>query len=342
MTKVKEQTDLKNSSRHCRYGAVFAGLFIVTALVCPFLGSHIPEFGAVFQSLSGNITTDGEIFFMHRVPRVILGLTAGGTLAVTGAVFQVILRNPLAEPFTLGTTGGATLGAVIAISVPSLWVSWGPFSSVQLFALAGAGGTLFLIYLLASNKRGLAMHTLLLAGVTLSIFCASLVLLLRYLMNPDLLVQMDRWMMGGLEIVGYRELASLLPFLLPGLGLMFFIALPLNHLSVSEELARGHGIQVESIQKISFVAGGLATAAVVSLTGPISFVGLIIPHIVRRLTGYDQRLVLPFSFLLGGAVLTLCDAVTRTLAAPSEMPVGIVTALIGCPVFIWILCSKPD
>ncbi|MFW5996647.1 MAG: FecCD family ABC transporter permease [Lentisphaeria bacterium] len=337
MTRGKD--DISRSKR--RYIGGFICLFIVTALICPFLGSHIPSGSAIVESLAGNITADGEIFLMHRVPRVILGLIAGGTLAVTGAVFQVILRNPLAEPFTLGTTGGATLGAIIAISFPALWISWGPFSSVQLFALAGAGGTLFIIYLLANKRTGLSMHTLLLAGVTLSIFCASLVLLLRYLMNPDLLVQMDRWMMGGLEIVGYRELASLLPFLLPGLGLMFYIALPLNHLSVSEELARGHGIQVEAVQKISFIAGGLATSAVVSLTGPISFVGLIIPHIVRRLTGYDQRLVLPLSFLLGGVVLTLCDAATRTLAAPSEMPVGIVTALIGCPVFLWILCKKP-
>jgi len=315
-------------------------LFVITALVCPFFGGNFLDIKEIVQAFSGNITPDGEIFLMHRVPRVILGLIAGGSLAVTGAVFQVVLRNPLAEPFTLGTTGGAALGAVVAISVPGLWLSWGPFSSVQLLALAGAGTTLSLIYVMARSRNGLSMSVLLLAGVTLSIFCASLVLLVRYLMNPDLLVQVDRWMMGGLEIVGYRELASLLPFLVPGLGLLFYIAMPLNHLALGEEMARGHGVNVSSVQKTSFVAGGLTTGAIVSLTGPISFIGLIIPHVVRRLSGYDQRVVLPMSFLFGGVALTICDAAARTLAAPSEMPVGIVTALIGCPVFIWILCAK--
>ncbi len=316
---------------------LYAALFVAAAVICPFVGSESLDYRKVL-SLAGEAGgTDADIFFFQRLPRVLLALMVGGTLAMAGATFQVILRNPLAEPFTLGVTGGAAVGAVLAISVPGLWLSWGPFSTVQLFALVGAAAALGLIYAMARRPEGMAMHTLLLAGVTISILCAGAVLLIRYIVSPHLLVRMDQWMMGGLDVIGYRELAALFPLLLPGLALLAMQARSLNHLALGAEMARGHGVDVAAVQKEAFIGGGAATAAVVSLAGPIGFVGLIVPHAVRRLSGFDHRVVLAGSFLLGGAALAFCDALARVILAPAEIPVGIITALVGGPLFIRLL-----
>jgi len=298
---------------------------LVVACAAPFVGSE---------------STTARILWSLRVPRVILGFLAGGTLALAGASLQVVLRNPLATPYTLGATGGGALGAVIALWIPGLVVGVGPISTVQLFALAGCGLTLALIYVLARRPGGMSMATLLLAGVTVGILCSALILLVRFLAQPHLLVAMERWVMGGLDILGYRELAALAPFLLPGLGLLLLQTPSLNHLSLGEEMAAGHGVDVAAVHREVFLGTGLATAAVVSITGPIGFVGLIVPHAVRRLSGFDHRVVLPASFLLGGAFLVACDAVARTIVAPSEMPVGIITALVGGPIFIRILLKR--
>ncbi|MFB3786318.1 MAG: FecCD family ABC transporter permease [bacterium] len=321
--------------------SLYAIPFAVVLAVCPLTGSETIHVGSVIQALwNGTWDISAEIFYFQRVPRVLLAACVGGTLAVVGAAFQVILRNPLAEPYTLGITGGASVGAVLAILFPILQFSWSVFSSVQLFALAGAFAVLLLIYSLARRPEGFAVYTLLLAGVTLSIVSAGAVMFLRYVASPNYLVQMDRWMMGGLDVTGYRELAALFPLLFPGLGILFSCMVELNHLALGEELALGHGVDVPSVYRRVFFGGGLATAAAVSLSGPIGFVGLIVPHAVRRLSGYDHRVVLPASFFLGGALLAACDTVARTLFAPTEIPVGIITALAGGPLFIRILLRR--
>ncbi|MBM4033725.1 MAG: iron ABC transporter permease [Planctomycetes bacterium] len=288
----------------------------------------------------GSAATTPEIFWMLRLPRVVLGFLAGGTLALAGAALQVVLRNPLAEPYTLGVASGGALGAVIAIMLPGLAVTLGPLSSVQLFSLAGCGLALGLIYALARRPQGVSMSMLLLAGVTIGILCGALILLVRFLAKPTILVAMERWVMGGLDVFGYRDLAALLPFLLPGLGLLVMQIPSLNHLSLGEEMAAGHGVDVAAVHREVFLGAGLATAAVVSVTGPIGFVGLIVPHTVRRLSGFDHRIVLPASFLLGGAFLVACDAAARVVVAPAEMPAGILTALVGGPIFIRILLRR--
>jgi iron complex transport system permease protein len=405
----------------------YAVPFALVLAVAPFIGSE---------------TLQGPDILRLRLPRVILGLMAGGGLALAGASFQVILRNPLAEPYTLGVTGGSAVGAVLALSLPALaidrflappsarithlpptlivitvlalalvllrartrlvrvvvalsvptlaverclqpawtWTVRIPlvamiisivalalvyrrirgravgvvlalcvitlatdamlFSTVQLLSLVGAALSLGLIYRLARRPHGISMNTLLLAGVTVSILSAGVIMFIRYLANPYALMSMNRWLMGGLDIIGFRDIASLLPFYLPGLVLLLLQATALNHLSLGEEMAAGHGVEVAAVQRWTFLGGGLLTAAIVSLTGPIGFVGLIVPHAVRRLSGFDQRIVLPASFLLGGAFLTICDTAARTLMAPLELPVGVVTALIGGPLFIRILLGR--
>ena len=319
--------------------------YAIPFVLCIVLLPHVPTDSGGFPdeaalSAQEKAGVEAFIFYKLRMPRVLLALIAGGALAMVGACFQVILRNPLAAPYTLGATGGATVGAVLAIQCPWLYVSIGPVSSVQLFALAGAGASLALIYRMARRPHGISMNTLLLAGVTISILSAGIVLFIRYLANPFAVVAMDRWMMGGLELIGYGKLGTLFPLFLPGLVLLLMQAPALNHLSLGEAMATGHGVEVARVQKLTFVGGGLVTAAVVSLTGPIGFVGLIVPHAVRRLSGFDQRIVLPASFLLGGAFLAVCDTGAQALYTPQGIPVGIVTALVGGPIFIKILLGR--
>lgn len=326
--------------------ALYAVPFVLCGVILPFVGPGGEALAGPYTASSQE--ADAFIFYELRLPRVILALLAGGALALTGACFQVILRNPLAEPYTLGVTGGAAVGAVLGLSVDWLAHSFGPFSTVQVFALVGAIAVMFVIYRLARRPQGISMSVLLLAGVTLSIFCGGLVLLMRCLAAPHSLISMDHWLMGGLNVLGLRELLPLAPLLAAGLIILLAQMPALNHLALGEGLAAGHGVDVARVQKMVFLGGSLLTAGVVSLTGPIGFVGLIIPHAVRRLSGFDQRVVVPASFLLGGAFLALCDTAGRSLvpmlvpqvSAAQQIPVGVITAVIGGPVFIKILLGR--
>ncbi|MDX9753822.1 MAG: iron ABC transporter permease [bacterium] len=311
--------------------------FCLVLLICPWIGGETIDYRSLWQR---NWTIDSEILFFQRIPRVLLAALVGGALAVVGAAFQVILHNPLAEPYTLGITGGGSVGAVLAITVPWFAWSWGPFSTIQLCSLLGSGAILYMIYTIARRPEGVSTSTLLLAGVTISILSAGMIMFIRYFASPHYLMEMDRWFMGGVDVVGYNELSALFPLLMPGLWLLFSCVIELNHLSLGEEIAFGHGVDVHAVHQRVFLGGGLTTAAVVSMAGPIGFVGLIIPHAVRYLSGYDHRIVLPASFFGGGSFLVLCDTVARTILSPMEMPVGIITAMIGGPMFILILLKK--
>jgi iron complex transport system permease protein len=320
-------------------------LSLAVLLIAPWIGTEHIGLDHLLSYLGGDGNPGGSVLIGQRIPRVLLGFLAGGTLALVGASFQVLFRNPLVEPYTLGVTGGAALGAYLAIAFPALSVPVGPLSSMQFMAMVGAGATLGIIYFFARQQQGLSTHTLLLAGVTLGIVCGGAIMLLTYISDPHKLLQINRWLMGGIDVVGYKELATILPFLLPGLGLLLANAPELNHIALGEEMATGHGVDVNRVQTAVFVGGGLATAMVVSLVGPIGFVGLIVPHAVRRMSGFDQRLVLPASFLLGGAALTAADCVARSLFmwlwhSTTELPVGIITALVGGPLFIRLLLSR--
>jgi iron complex transport system permease protein len=313
---------------------------LLSLIVCPLVGSELVDYRQLLADFhSGEFGIESQIVFEQRLPRVLLGLLVGGTLAATGAVFQVVLRNPLAEPYTLGVTGGGALGASLAFFFPALIIQVGPFSTVQLLSLGGSSLILAIIYGIARREPGISMNGLLLAGVTLGIICGSFILLLRYLASPHQLVIMDRWLMGGLDVIGFRDLVALFPFLVPGLGLLILTIPSLNHLSFGSELAAGHGVDVETMQRYAFIGGSLGTAAVVSLAGPIGFVGLMVPHIVRRLSGFDHRLVVPASFLCGGAFLVVCDTLARTIISPTEIPVGVITALVGGPFFLYLLIT---
>ena len=319
---------------------IFVSCFFafVMTILSPFFGSESITLNKVIEGcLSGFSTTDSEIFILHRLPRGLMAFFVGGALAVCGSALQVTLRNPLAEPYILGMAGGGTVGAVAAITFPKILIQWGVFSTLQIFSLTGCSICLFCIYQIAKNTTGLSLTVVLLAGVTINTVCAAIILLMRYLADPHMLVAMDRWMMGGLDVVGYSELMGILPLLIAGMLIIFSCAKSLDILSLGDEFAMGRGVDVGRIHKWIFVGSGLATAAAVSFAGPIGFVGLIIPHGVRYFTGFDHRLILPLAFFAGGVFLTICDTFARTAMSPTEMPVGIITAIVGGPLFIYIL-----
>lgn len=318
---------------------LYFGIAFFALLVCPLVGSETLDMKLVFRELlSRSITEiDTDILINQRLPRVLLAFLTGAVLAVSGNTFQVILRNPLATPYTLGITGGASVGAYLAIAFPLLNISVGNFSSVQLTSMVGAAVVGLIIYAASRKRGGLSMHTMLLAGVTIGIMCGAFIILIRYLTSPNLLVSLDRWTMGRLDTVGFDTFNSILPLTILGLVMIALNVRSLNHIALGEEMALGHGVDVTSVQKYCFVGASIATASVVSAVGPIGFVGLIAPHMVRYISGYDNRYVMIGCICLGGAFLVICDAVARTVVSPAEIPVGVITALIGGPCFIYFL-----
>ncbi len=319
---------------------IYLLLCIAVLLLLPWIGAEKLSWEQVLLHLQGDSTADGLILLRQRLPRILLAIITGGALAMTGAALQVLFRNPLAEPWTLGISGGAAIGAFAGQLFPAININLGPFNSVQGFALLGAAGAMLLVWSFAQRPGTITTHTLLLAGVTISIVSGGIMMLMAYFVSPFQLVSFHRWMMGGFDVIGYREVVSLLVLGLPGLLLLGSMAREYNHLAFSEEMALGHGVDVARVQKLTFIGAGLATAACVSVAGPIGFIGMVVPHIVRNISGYDYRVVLPGAFLLGGTLLAVCDGIARTVIAPTEIPAGIITAIIGGPVFLYLLARK--
>lgn len=309
-------------------------MLAITVVVAPLLGSAHIDYSAAFAGRS----PDHEILFDIRIPRVLLASLAGGTLALTGVLFQALLRDALAEPYTLGISSGASLGAVLSIcfgwgligGIPATWVA----------AFAGAAGTLLVVLLIAFEGRRLSSFTLLLAGVSINSICMASILFLHNVATFSQSFAITRWLMGGIDAVSYRVLAGLAGVVLPVAVLVFSRARDWNLLAVGEEWAAARGVNSSKVLVGGYVAGSLMTGSITAFTGPIGFVGLIVPHALRMAFGADHRVLIPCSFLLGAAFLTICDTVARTVLAPTEIPVGVITALLGGPFFIWLLRSK--
>jgi iron complex transport system permease protein len=280
---------------------------------------------------------DAQIFFIARLPRVLAAALVGGALASSGAVFQALFRNPLASQDTLGVSSGASLGAVIAITF-HLDLSVGGVSSVPLAGIVGAFGALGVVYALATaRRRGLSTTVLLLAGVTMTAFFSALIMFTQYLADYTDTFRMTRWLMGTLDVGGYTPLAAAAPLLIVAFAMFATLPRPLDLLSLGADAASARGVDVVAAERAALVSASLATGAAVSISGPIGFVGIIVPHLVRLLVGSDHRLVLPASILFGASFVIVCDLVARTLFSPLEVPVGVVTALVGGPFFLWLL-----
>jgi iron complex transport system permease protein len=330
------------AGRLLRIVGVAAVIWLAAGIACLFWGQARVSPREVMAVLSGSPLdpVHRDIILGIRLPRVLMGLIAGGVLAVAGASFQALLRNPLATPHTLGVSAGASLGAVCAMALDISHAGIGPLTSVQVFALAGGLVNVGIIYALASGRRAMSPLKLLLAGVTLGLISSALIMFARFVSEPGKQVETNRWLMGGLDIAGLASVAAVLPFVLPAVALLLAEANALNQLSLGEEAAMGRGVNVASTQRTAFLAGSVATAAVVSVAGPIGFVGLIVPHVLRGLLGPDHRILLPLSLLLGGAFLVVADTVARSAFAPSDLPVGVLTAMLGGPFFLVLLLTR--
>jgi iron complex transport system permease protein len=264
----------------------------------------------------------------------------GGSLALAGAIFQALLRNPLATPDTLGVSSGAALGAMLAIAFHFDFAIAG-LSSVSLSSLAGAIGALAIVYMLATaRRRGLSTTVLLLAGVTMTAFFSALTLFVQYMSDFADTFRAVRWLMGALDVGSYTPLLAALPLMAIAFVMVAALPRPLDLISLGADSAAARGVNVQRAERLALISASLVTGAAVSISGPVAFVGLVVPHIVRLVVGSDHRLVLPASALFGATFLIGCDLIARTMFAPIELPVGIVTAIIGGPFFLWLLVRR--
>ncbi|HEX2255004.1 MAG TPA: iron ABC transporter permease [Thermoanaerobaculia bacterium] len=322
---------------------LLALLWLAVLVLTPLAGSQAIGLGAV---LSGQGAA-GTIFWQLRLPRVLLALVAGGALAVAGVSFQTLFRNPLAEPYTLGVAAGAALGAVLALRFADPAGVLG-FSAVAGASFAGALGATALVVGMAvrrggagrGTQTGTETGTLLLAGVAVSLSCSALILFVQFLSDANQTFRMVRWMMGGLAVVGYGDVLWLLPWAVGGSLLLLTLRWDLNQLLTGEELAASRGVDVSRLRLQVLVVTSLMVGALVAVAGPIGFVGLMVPHVLRRWVGHDHLVLVPASLLGGGAFLALCDLAARTLMAPVQLPVGVLTALLGGPFFLWLLLAR--
>lgn len=316
----------------------------VTLLACVLLAGILGvRFGAVHLSsqeilaiLAGRGDASARFIVLElRLPRVLLGMLVGGGLALAGAVLQALLRNPLAEPYILGISGGAAAGvvAILALGLASA-ASW-------FLPSAAFGGALLAIALVfgvaASADRRLDVRVLLLAGVVVGAFFSACIALILSLSDAPTVRTAILWMMGSLSGAGWRTVAIVAVYTLPAAFLLMGLARALNVMAIGEETASYLGTEVERTKRVAYGVASLLAAAGVAFTGVIGFVGLVVPHAVRLLTGPDHRTLLPLSFLAGAAFLTITDLVARTALAPTEIPIGVITAFIGVPFFLFLL-----
>ena len=321
--------------------AGFGALTIAACLLAPLAGSTHISLSRVFdRSIPYADNIDAQIFFVARLPRVLAAALVGSALALAGVVFQALLRNPLASPDTLGVSAGASLGAMLAITFDSD-VSLLGMSAVPLASFAGSVGALLVVYgLSVVRRRGTSSMVLLLGGVTLTALLSAVMGFVQFMADFTQTFRNVRWMMGSLDVAAYPPLvAALVPMALAWAG-MATLPRVLDLISVGAESAPAPGVDVARTERVALVSASLATGAAVSLAGPVAFIGIVVPHLVRLLVGADHRLVLPGSALFGATLLIACDVVARTAFAPLELPVGIVTAMIGGPVFLWLLFKR--
>jgi iron complex transport system permease protein len=319
----------------------FGLLLAATILTGPLIGSTHISLGRVFdRTIAFADNADAQIFFIARLPRVLAGALVGAALAAAGVVFQALLRNPLATPDTLGVSSGAALGAMLAITLHINLTVFG-ISSIPAASFAGSIGALGIVYALASaRRRGLSTIVLLLAGVTMTAFFQALILFTQYLADFADTFRTVRWLMGTLDVGSYTPILAALPIVLAAFAMLATLPRSLDLISLGADAAAARGVDVVAAERLALASASLATGAAVSLAGPVGFIGLVVPHLVRLIVGSDHRLVLPASALFGASFLLVCDAVARTVWPSGELPVGIVTALIGGPFFLWLLVRR--
>jgi iron complex transport system permease protein len=313
--------------------ATAMAVLMAVMVAAMMMGSESISIQRAFRQEAG---PDYQILVHMRLPRVVVAAVVGAALAGAGVVCQVLLRNPLADPYLLGVSSGAGLGAILAVISGVTWSMWGG-SAMAIFAFAGALVTLGVVWRLGRSVGSLGVTGLVLAGVIVNAFLSAAIMAVVALAKGDQVYATLFWLMGN---VGEEALPVV--WLATGgvgacLAALFLLSPRLNVVCFGEDQARAMGVDVDRVRWVAFALSGLMTAIAVSLAGLVGFVGLVIPHTVRLICGADCRQLLPMAAVVGAAFLVVCDTICRVVVAPAQLPVGIVTALIGGPVFIGLL-----
>ncbi|KIL72182.1 Vitamin B12 ABC transporter, permease component BtuC [Bacillus badius] len=319
--------------------SVFAGISIGTVQVpvrdIIFLFSH-HFFGTPLDGVDASFD---NIVWKIRFPRVLLSGLVGASLAVAGAAFQGLLRNPLADPYTLGVSSGASAGAVMVLFF-NIQLPWLSGFTLPVVSIAASIVTIFIVILFAQAiERSMKVETIILTGIIFSSFLGAIISLMIALTGEELR-QIIGWLLGSVSMRGWDYIQLILPFFLVGTFLLMVHAAELNAMSFGEEKAQYLGVNVRRKKLIVLVAGSILTGAAVAVSGTIGFVGLVVPHFIRLIWGPDHRHLLPLSMLAGAGFLILADLVARTVISPTELPIGVITSVIGAPVFAIILLRK--
>jgi iron complex transport system permease protein len=317
-----------------RWVVLFATVFCVAAVSLPFVGPFELSLERVWRQQE----PDWSILVQLRVSRTLLGLFAGGALALAGTLFQAMLRDALATPYTLGISAGASLGAVVAIwlgwqqvvGVPAIWIA----------ALVGAAIVLALVVGAALQQRHVSSFSLLLSGLAANSVCSALIIVILGLAGTAQSFSISRWLIGSLDSVDYTALSTFVAVVALAAALVIRQAKAWNLMAVDPSWAATRGARVTQLTLSGYGAGSVLTAATVALTGPIGFVGLVVPHLIRRRIGADHRVLMPCAFFGGGVLLASCDAIGRIIVAPSEVAAGAVMAILGGPYLVWVLRQR--
>jgi len=308
-------------------------LSLVPVLINPFLGLSLISPDVLW--IDGH--PDAMIFWRLRVPRMIAAFLAGAGLSMCGMVFQALFRNPLATPFTLGVSSGASFGASVFFWLGGAALaglgSAGPLAA----SLLGAGLSMGVVYAVTRARGGFSTAVMLLAGVIVNFFFSSLVMFIQYLSDSHDSLRIMHWLMGSMAGLETARLADLGLIILTGASVIWILAPEIDLLTAGEELAASRGVKVNAAKVKLFLLSSIMVGAVVSMTGPIGFVGMMVPHVCRLWLGWSHRLLLPAVFFGGGSFLVMCDLAARLILAPAEIPIGIITALLGGPFFLWTL-----
>jgi cobalamin transport system permease protein len=330
-SKIQNPKSLAAGVRLRRALLLLSGVLLGATMLALWAGYQRLDFAALMSDERAR-----AVFFQLRLPRVLMAGMVGASLASVGAALQAMFRNPLAEPLTLGVSGGGALGASIAIAF-GMGARVAGLPVVFVAAFIGAGAAVLVVYRLARTGATVLPGALLLAGVVMNTIAAAGVVVIQYFADYSRALQILRWTIGSLDVVGFDLLWQMLLFLVPGWVVLFAMARDLHLLAVDEETAASLGVNVRRSERLVYAAASLVVGVTVAVGGTIGFVGLIVPHAVRLLFGEDVRVVLPCSFVLGAAFLMLADTVARTVLGAGELPVGAITAIAGGPVFLLLL-----
>lgn len=313
---------------------IFFVVLLFVMLASLSVGTVAIPFRDVIKFLTAGVINEENrtILLSIRLPRILLAIIVGGGLSVAGVVFQALLRNPLAEPFILGVSSGGTLGAVIAITF-GIGLS---MLTIPVFAFVGSLIVMLVVYSIAERYGRLEPTTLLLVGIMTGAFFNAMILLIIAIRHQEARSAF-LWLMGNLASADINSLLIIAPLVLGAVVVIILYSRNYNLIAIGEETAANLGLEVQKFKRISYILASLITGLVVSVSGVIGFVGLLIPHICRMMFGSDHRLVIPVSFFMGAIFLVIVDMISRTIISPAEIPVGAVTAAVGAPLFIWLL-----